>query len=109
MGNRILEHPILELKREEKEKITFYYNGAPVKAYRGDTIAAALTAEGIRIFRYTAKYHEPRGLFCAIGQCTDCAMEVDGVPNVRTCVTLVEENMHVNTQRGLGGENNGAI
>ncbi len=46
--------------------------------------------------------YEPRGLFCAIGRCTDCVMTVDGVPNVRTCVTLVEGGMSIETQRGLG-------
>ncbi|MHB8947330.1 MAG: (2Fe-2S)-binding protein, partial [Bacillota bacterium] len=44
----------------------------------------------------------PRGLFCAIGRCTDCVMTVDGVPNVRTCVTPVREGLRVETQRGLG-------
>jgi hypothetical protein len=29
-------------------------------------------------------------------------MVVDGVPNVRTCVTPLKEGMHVETQRGKG-------
>jgi hypothetical protein len=29
-------------------------------------------------------------------------MVVDGVPNVRTCVTPLEAGMHVETQRGKG-------
>ena len=100
--NRITEHPILEIT--EKESITFYYNGQPLEAKEGDTIAAALTANGIRVFRETQKRHEPRGLFCAIGNCTDCVMVVDGKPNVRTCVTLVKPEMRVETQIGVGGE-----
>lgn len=98
--NRIQEHPILDIP--ECAELTFYYNGQPMTAREGDTIAAALTDNGIRVFRFTAKRKEPRGLYCAIGQCTDCVMVVDGQPNVRTCVTLVKENMRVETQSGLG-------
>lgn len=97
---RITQHPILDIP--ETWKLTFYYNGQPIEAQEGDTIAAALTDHGIRVFRETAKRHEPRGLFCAIGQCTDCVMVVNGRPNVRTCVTRVEAGMRVETQRGLG-------
>ncbi len=100
--NRVTEHPILDI--QEKASITFYYNGQPMEAKEGDTIAAALIANGIRVFRETQKRHEPRGLFCAIGQCTDCVMVVNGKPNVRTCVTLVQENMQVEKQIGLGGQ-----
>ena len=57
---------------------------------------------GIRSFRLTAKKKEKRGIFCAIGRCTDCMMIVDGVPNTRTCVTRVREGMKVRTQEGLG-------
>ena len=54
------------------------------------------------INRYTVKKQEPRGLFCGIGQCTDCAMIVDGKPNVRTCITPVRAGMGIETQNGLG-------
>lgn len=100
--NRITEHPILTMT--EGTSISFTYNATPMTAQAGDTIAAALTAQGVRVFRTTAKHHEPRGLFCAIGQCTDCVMVVNGKPNVRTCVTLVEPGMTVETQVGLGGQ-----
>ena len=40
----------------------------------------------------------PRGVFCGIGQCTDCVMVVNGQPNTRTCVTKVEEGMVIETQ-----------
>ena len=53
------------------------------------------------VHRYTAKQHKPRGIFCAIGRCTDCVMIVNGVPNVRTCVTPLEEGMKIQTQYGV--------
>ena len=98
---RVIEHPILG-DLEDKKKVTLYYNGEPIEALEGEPIASALMNAGIRVFRTTAKRHEPRGIFCAIGRCTDCAMTVDGVPRVRTCVTRVRDGMQVETQNGLG-------
>ena len=98
---RIENHPILgEYKKGREVKIKV--DGRAVKAYEGEMIATALVAAGIKVFRYTSKYNEPRGLFCAIGRCTDCAMEVNGRPNIRTCVTPVEDGMIINTQKGPG-------
>jgi predicted molibdopterin-dependent oxidoreductase YjgC len=98
---RITDHPILGPLPPAKE-VTIYCDGRKIAAREGETVAAALVAEGVLLFRTTVKYEEPRGIFCAIGRCTDCAMTVNGVPNVRTCITTVEENMRVETQQGLG-------
>jgi predicted molibdopterin-dependent oxidoreductase YjgC len=97
---RIKNHPILDFKREEK--VTFEYNGQKIKAYKGETIAAALHAAGIKKLKHSPKKERPRGLFCAIGNCSSCLMEVDGVPNVKTCVTKVKEGMVVREQKGHG-------
>ena len=86
----------------EREEIEIVFDGKKIKAFEGEMIATALMAAGIKTFRYTSKKEEPRGIFCAIGRCTDCVMEVDGVSNVRTCVTPAKAGMVVNTQRGLG-------
>jgi len=93
-----------------RKKVYIEVDGNRMKAIEGEPILAALLANGIRVSRFTKKRNEPRGLFCAIGHCTDCVMTVDGVPNVRTCVAPVEEGMRVETQRGLGrwGKNRGA-
>lgn len=100
-GGRIIDHPILG-PAPERRQVTIFHDGRPVPAYEGEPVAAALEALGILTLRTTAKRGEPRGLFCAIGRCTDCVMTVDGVPNVRTCVTPVRAGMRVETQRGLG-------
>lgn len=100
---RVLEHPILgDLKKRKLVKILV--DGRVITAYDGEPIAAALLAAGIRIFRRTPKRQESRGVWCAIGQCTDCVMVVDGKPNVRTCITPVREGMQIKTQIGLEGD-----
>lgn len=97
---RIKEHPVLGVKEKTKE-IKFLFDNTPMKGMEGEPIAIALEAAGVRIHRYTKKKHEPRGIFCAIGRCTDCVMIVNGKPNVRTCVTPLEEGMIVQTQYGV--------
>lgn len=97
---RVEDHPILG-KMEDKKEVTIFYNGQPIKAYEGEPVASALMAAGIKAFRTTAKKKEPRGIFCAIGRCTDCMMIVDGIPNTRTCVTAVKDGMKVEKQEGL--------
>jgi len=100
-SRRIIEHPILG-PLPPAETVTIVVDGRRVEAREGETIASALVAAGWTAFRRTEKRHEPRGVFCAIGRCTDCVMTVDGVPNVRTCITLVREGMRIQTQDGLG-------
>jgi predicted molibdopterin-dependent oxidoreductase YjgC len=97
---RIEQHPIIEDYRKGPA-VRFLYNGQEANGFAGESIAAALRAMGVRIHRYTTKQHKPRGVFCAIGRCTDCVMVVNGVPNVRTCITPLEEGMTVQTQYGL--------
>ena len=97
---RILEHPILG-KMVERKVIKIHVDGRTIDAFAGEPIAAALMANGIKVLRYTKIKKEPRGIFCAIGQCNDCVMTVNGRPNVRTCVTRAEDGMKIETQ-GIG-------
>jgi len=97
---RIEQHPILNFKRAKR--ITFNFDGKPIEAHQGETIAAALHAAGIKVLSHSLKFHRPRGFFCAIGKCASCMMEVNGVPNVKTCLRLAEEGMDVRSQQGWG-------
>ncbi|KGK89612.1 pyridine nucleotide-disulfide oxidoreductase [Desulfosporosinus sp. HMP52] len=97
---RITEHPILEFLRGEE--ITFFFNGQELKGYEGETIAASLHAAGIRVLGHSHTMNRPRGLFCAIGNCSSCLMVVDGEPNVRICVEKLKAGMRVETQQGKG-------
>lgn len=98
---RVENHPILG-EQPAVKMVTIIVDGQKIQAREGEMVAAALTAAGIRTFRKTPIRHKPRGIFCAIGRCTDCAMTVDGIPNVRTCITRVRDGMVIETQDGLG-------
>jgi succinate dehydrogenase/fumarate reductase-like Fe-S protein len=97
---RIEKHPILDF--EVKSKIYFTYNGKRVFGKEGDTVASALHAIGVRKLSSSIEKHRPRGFYCAIGNCASCNMIVNGVPNVRTCITKLEEGMDVKEQHGKG-------
>ncbi len=97
---RITQHPILNYKKEKRVK--FCFDGKELQGYAEEPIAAALHAAGLRVLRRSIKYNRPRGFFCAVGKCSSCLMRVNGVPNVRVCVTKLEEGMEVETQEGKG-------
>ena len=100
---RIAEHPILG-KYERGRKVKFYFDGKEMEGYENEPIAAALLAAGVTTHRHTRRKGTPRGIFCAIGRCTDCVMIVDGEINVRTCITPLKEGMQVQTQYGLSAK-----
>ncbi len=97
---RIETHPILEF--DNTETIEFLYNGKRVTGLKSDTIASALHNLGIRKLSHSIEKKRARGFYCAIGNCASCNMIVNGVPNVRTCVTLLKEGMDVKTQPNKG-------
>lgn len=102
---RVLEHPILG-EDNSVDIVEVTIDNKKVQAKRGEMIAAVLLANGIKTHRFTAKEHKPRGIYCGIGQCTDCVMTVNGKVNVRTCITPIEDGMVIETQDGYGREEN---
>ncbi len=96
---RVENHPILG-EAESQTVVTFTCDGKVMQGYEGEPIAMALRNAGVLVHRHTKKQDKPRGVFCAIGRCTDCVMVVDGIPNIRTCVTPLKEGMVVQTQYG---------
>src|SRR5271170_5135654 len=88
------------------EEILFEWNGNSVKAKPSDTVAAALYRSGVRTFTYSYQYGRPRGLLCLTGSCPNCMVNVDGVPNVRSCTIPARSGLKVlsqnqNVYRGL--------
>lgn len=98
--NLIEKHPILQFTHNKKVK--FIFDGKEMEGFEGEPIAAALHANGVKILSYTEKHERPRGFFCAIGKCSSCFVVVDGVPNIRSCITPLKEGMIIQTQHGRG-------
>jgi hypothetical protein len=83
-------------------ELEFHFDGTPVRAFEGETIGAALLAEGLRALRVTRVAGAPRGMFCGIGTCHDCLVSLEGAGPVRACLTPVTDGARVTTHR-LGG------
>ena len=96
---RIRAHPIIDFKK--RKELPFYFQKKKIAGEDGDTIASALHAAGVRTLTTSLKYESPRGFFCGIGKCSSCLMRVNGVPNVRTCITPLKEGIQVEMQKKL--------
>lgn len=83
-------------------EVRFTFDGEQMRAEDGQTIAAALMAEGITSWRTTRFGGSPRGILCGIGVCYDCLLTLNGEPNVRACVTQVQTGDDVRRQDGVG-------
>lgn len=83
-------------------EVRFTFEGEQMRAEDGQTIAAALMAEGIASWRTTRFSGSPRGILCGIGVCYDCLLTLNSEPNVRACVTQVQPGDDVRRQDGVG-------
>lgn len=96
---RIRAHPIVDFQK--RKQIPFYFQKKKIFGEEGDTIASALHAAGVRTLTTSLKYESPRGFFCGIGKCSSCLMRVNGIPNVRTCIAPLKQDIYVEMQDKL--------
>lgn len=98
MCGSIANCPTIDYRRNRGkagvESIRFTFDGEVLEGRRGESLAAALVAAGITGFRATAAGGE-RSLFCGMGVCQDCLVEVDGRPNQRACMTKLDRPLAV--------------
>ncbi|MGE0211136.1 MAG: FAD-dependent oxidoreductase [Parvibaculaceae bacterium] len=80
------------------ETVEIRFEDRMVPGRIGETLASALSAAGIRAFRTTAR-GAPRGLFCGMGVCQECLVEIDGRPGQRACMTKIERPLAVKRQQ----------
>ena len=76
------------------------FEGQPLEAKAGDSVAAALLATGITQFRTTPATGAPRGPWCLMGVCFDCLVEIDGQANRQACLIPVAEGMGIRRMHG---------
>jgi len=73
--------------------IRFSFDGREFEAHDGETVAAALLAAGVRVLRRGSE-GGARGVFCAMGACQECVVEVDG-RRQEACRIAVREGLQV--------------
>lgn len=84
--------------------VGFTFNGEAMEGYEGEGVAAALMRAGIRATRATTRRGEPRGYYCGMGVCWECAVEVEGLGTVRGCMFPVREGLVVRSPSVRSGE-----
>ncbi|WP_200546658.1 FAD-dependent oxidoreductase [Erwinia sp. S38] len=92
----------MELKSQDisqsAETRTIWFDGQAIQALASETIAAALARSNIVALRENTQ-GEKRGLWCGMGSCYECVVEVDGKGSQRSCMTLVEQGMQIHSRR----------
>jgi NADPH-dependent 2,4-dienoyl-CoA reductase/sulfur reductase-like enzyme len=76
------------------ETVPIDFEGRKIAARAGESLAAALTANGVLALR-TTRCGADRGIFCGMGVCQDCLVEVDGRPAQRACMTVIDRPLKV--------------
>ncbi|WP_112323061.1 (2Fe-2S)-binding protein [Oceanibium sediminis] len=83
-------------------EVTFWFDDAQIPAHEGEPVATALLRAGQLRLRDAPTVAEgasaARGLFCCMGACQECAVEVDGAV-VEACRLEAVEGLRV---RSLG-------
>lgn len=74
-----MTRPSLRLRASAQDRVTFSFDGAPIEAQRGESVASALFASGIVALRRSPADGTPRGPFCLMGVCQECLVQIDGV------------------------------
>lgn len=68
------------------------WNGAKLPFVAGETLAQALARAGIRAFG-PANTDHGRSVFCGIGQCQNCLVEIAGSGPREACLTLCRDGL----------------
>ena len=85
--------------------VTITVDGDPVTGVTGQSLAGVILGSGTLGFRRTSMGNAPRGVFCGIGVCFDCLVEVNGQRDVRACQRRASAGDAVVTQHDeLPGE-----
>ena len=75
----------------------FTYQGESLSASDGDSIASAMVRNAHLICRRNDQ-GQGRGIFCGMGVCNECAVEVDGKPGVLACMAALKDGMEISIQ-----------
>ena len=81
-----------------QDAVAFSFNGERMHARAGDSVAAALAANGVQAVRHSPAQGRPRGPYCMMGVCFDCLVTIDGAANQQACLVPVRLGMAVRTQ-----------
>ncbi|MEJ6397776.1 sarcosine oxidase subunit alpha family protein [Yoonia sp. 208BN28-4] len=92
----------MRLRNHDQAVVNFTFDGKPFKAIAGETLAAALMANGVKLVARSFKYHRPRGTMTAGSEEPNALVTIgrgaSQDPNVRATVQEVYEGMEAFSQ-----------
>lgn len=83
---------------ERAQLLTFHFDGQPVQAHEGETVAVALLRAGHLMVRPAPNDGAPRGLFCCMGLCQECTIIIDGKAT-EACRQIASDGLAVTSVR----------
>ena len=94
--------PLRHGTRIESKRLSFYFDGLRYQAQLGDTAAAALLANGVRLMGRSVKYRRPRGLLGAGAEEPNALFNVGDqphlIPNVQATQLVLRDGMRLTSQ-----------
>lgn len=91
---RVQDHPVLG-PAPQRRVVSWTWNDQQLRSLEGDSIAAALAADGVRALSRHQRSGQARGAFCHTGHCYECLVDVEGRGLERACLEDVGEGMVV--------------
>ncbi|MET3792894.1 (2Fe-2S)-binding protein [Aquamicrobium terrae] len=79
---------------EKRASAIITFDGKPLAAFEGESVAACLLRHGVGFTRLTPSGAK-RAPYCLMGACFECTMTVDGHTNVQICLTRIRDGMVV--------------
>lgn len=99
MGARMYPAGDDPIRPHETTPVTVTVDGHEVTGVAGQSIAGVIMAGDQLELRRTAVGDRPRGVFCGIGVCFDCIVEVNGVQDVRACQRKAHDGDVISTRQ----------
>jgi len=90
------------IRPDDPITLSITVDGEVITGLQGQSVAGVIMANDRLGFRQTAKRDRPRGVFCGIGVCFDCLVEVNGLRDVRACQRKAGDGDMVVTQGNSG-------
>ncbi|MFZ9200220.1 MAG: 2Fe-2S iron-sulfur cluster-binding protein, partial [Paracoccaceae bacterium] len=91
---------------DRAKPVSFTFDGKSYQGFKGDTVASALLANGVKVVGRSFKYHRPRGVLTAGSEEPNAMIEVIGVanqtPNVRATMQELFDGLTTRSQNRVG-------
>ncbi|CAN7203610.1 MULTISPECIES: sarcosine oxidase subunit alpha [Pseudomonas] len=96
---------------DRNKVLTFTFNGQSYKGFEGDSLAAALLANGVDIIGRSFKYSRPRGIFAAGAEEPNAVLQIGAteatqIPNVRATQQALYQGLVATSTNGWPSVNN---